>query len=188
MNAIQVLRRDHQAVDHLFDTYAASSTIGLREELATKLIEELSVHASIEEEFVYKPASTRSPLIEKLVLEAVEEHALVKTSLLHLEGLVAAAKDEAQREEKLDAVVKVLRELVQLHVEQEHRDFFPELERVMSTAELDALGLVLEEARKTAPRFPRLPHPQSSLSRAVDDLVDAGRELLGTASDAFRRI
>ena len=88
----------------------------------------------------------------------------------------------------MDAVVNVLSELVRNHVQEEQEIFFPELQRVMSVAELEAIGLVLVQAKTTAPRFPRLPHPVSALARIVDRVVEYAREKLGTASGAIRGI
>jgi hemerythrin superfamily protein len=188
MNAIKLLKNDHHTVDQLFKKYVATSALGRKEEIAQKIIEELSVHASIEERYVYKPASERSPTLAQQVLENVEEHDLVKTTLLHLEALLTLPGSADRREQKMDAVVKVLSELVRNHVEEEQDVFFPELQRVMSVAELEAIGLVLVQAKATAPRFPRLPHPISALARVVDRIVEFAREMLGTATGAMRGI
>ena len=88
----------------------------------------------------------------------------------------------------MDAVVNVLAELVRTHVQKEQDVFFPELHRVMSNAELEAIGLVLAQAKATAPRFPRLPHPLSAIARIVDRIVEFAREMLGTATGAMRGI
>jgi hemerythrin superfamily protein len=188
MNAIKLLKNDHHTVDVLFKKYVGTLAIDKKEEIAQKIIEELSVHASVEERYVYKPASERSPVLSKQVLENFEEHDLMKTTLLHLEGLVALPSSSANREQRMDAVVNVLSELVRSHVKDEEEVFFPELQRVMSTAELEAIGLVLVQAKATAPRFPRLPHPVSAFARVVDRLLEFAREKLGTAGGAMRGI
>ena len=188
MNAIKLLKADHHTVDQLFKKYVASGTIAKKEEFAQKLIEELSVHASIEERYVYKPASERTPVLGKQVLENTEEHDLIKITLLHLEGLLALPALAERREVKLDAVLNVLADLVRRHFEHEEQHFFPELQRVMSAAELEAIGLVLVQARTTAPRFPRLPHPVSAIARTIDRLIELAREMVGTATGALRGI
>jgi hemerythrin-like domain-containing protein len=188
MNAIKLLKNDHHTVDQLFKKYVATVALSKKEEIAQKIIEELSVHASIEERYVYKPASERSPTLARQVLESVEEHDLVKTTLLHLEGLLALPASADRREPRMDAVVNVLAELVRSHVQDEQEVFFPELQRVMSAAELEAIGLVLVQAKATAPRFPRLPHPISAIARLVDRAVELARDVLGTATQAMRGI
>lgn len=188
MNAIKVLKNDHHVVDQLLKKYSTTATVGRKEEVATRIIEELNVHSEVEDEYVYRPAMERSPALEKFVLEAKEEHQLIKAELLHLEGLVVSRRDGERREEKLDAVLKVLTELFHLHQQQEEAVFFPELQRVMSSAELEAIGLVLVQAKATAPKFPRLPRTVSTIARLVDKAVEAGKDLLDSASGALKGI
>ena len=188
MNAIKLLTNDHHTADQLFRKYVAATALERKEHLASKIIEELSVHASIEERYVYKPASERSPVLASMVLESLEEHDLMKATLLHLEGLVALPLSADKREQRMDAVLNVLAGVVRAHVQDEQDLFFPELERVMSTAELEALGLVLAQAKAMAPRFPRLPQPVSAFTRVVERLMDLARERLGNAGGVIRGV
>lgn len=188
MNALELLENDHHRVDQLFETYASTQVLAQKEELAQQLIEALSVHASVEDRCVYGPASERGPVLYAQVLQGHETHDLVKTTRLRLEGLLATPSAAAHREQKLDAVVKVLAAVVRHHVTEEEQAFVPELQRVMGDAELEAMGRRLVEATTTAPRFPPLPHPIGALAQRVDQLVELARDILGTATEALRGI
>ena len=118
------------------------------------------------------------------MLEALEEHHLVKGTLAELEKM-------SPRDERFDAKIAVLRENVRHHVEEEEGALFPRLRRLMDGAELGVLGEAMDEARKTAPTHPHPLAPDSSpgnvVAGALATILDSGQELVrGTARSATR--
>ena len=115
MNAIELLKKDHQKVAGLFKQYesAGDDAPSKKEELFRRIKQELDIHARIEEE-IYYPAAKQVPDEEtrELVAEAAEEHKQVKTLLAELDGMDA-------EDERFDAKMKVLKEDVEHHVEEE---------------------------------------------------------------------
>lgn len=184
MNAIQLLKKDHQTVEALFKRFekAGDEAHKLKGELADKIIKELSVHAVIEEQFLYPAARARDERLDDLVLEALEEHHIVKWTLNEIDKM-------SPEDERFDAKVTVLMEHVRHHVEEEEEELFPKLQKVMGREELEAVGLAMEQAKKTAPTHP---HPMSPdtppgnfIVGALARILDMGRD---AASEAGSRV
>ena len=97
-SALQVLKDDHRSVEQLFAQFEQLGPRAHRaqEGIVKKVIRELSMHADIEESVFY-PA-VRSALDENdLVLEALEEHHLVKVTLMELDGMPPPRSDTSRR-------------------------------------------------------------------------------------------
>lgn len=86
---------------------------------------------------------------DSTVLEALEEHHVVKLVLRELEGLAATA-------ERFDAKVTVMIENVRHHVKEEEQELFPKVRKRISRARLLEIG---DELRAAKPRVPTRPHP-----------------------------
>jgi hypothetical protein len=83
-----------------------------------QVIRELSIRASIEEQFLYPTARELSDTLDSQVLEALEEHHLAKATLAELEKM-------APSDERFDAKMTVLMENIRHHVDEEEEDLFP---------------------------------------------------------------
>jgi len=115
MDAITLLKQDHTKVRALFKEYedAGDRAIQTKHRLFDEIKQELDVHAAIEEEIFYPAVKRlRAEDARDLVLEAIEEHHVIKTLLKELAGLTP--EDEA-----FDAKVKVLCENVDHHATEE---------------------------------------------------------------------
>jgi len=137
---MQLLKQDHRTVKELFNEYSKLQTgdrLG-REELFRRINEELTIHSEIEERLFY-PAVKEVPTDEAqdLVSEAVEEHHIVKTLLEELSELDAGTPP-------FEAKMKVLRENVLHHAEEEEKEMF-KLAQKLGKDELEALGEQMEE-------------------------------------------
>ena len=179
MNAITLLKSDHGNVDELFKQLEAlrgKDEPVEKRRLVDLVIEQLSVHAAIEEEVVY-------PLLRERVgddfpvLEALEEHHLAKVSLAEIEKLPPTS-------ERFDAKVSVLIENIRHHVEEEETELFELMRKVFKPTELDDLGEAMEAAKATAPTRPHpltpdQPPLQTLIAMPVavlDRLVTTGRK------------
>ncbi len=153
MDAITLLKNDHKSVNALFRRYesAGDGAHVEKRRLVDRIIEELSVHAAIEEQLFYPVASATVPGTEDEALESLEEHGIVKWLLADLDKMDPA-------EERFDAKVTVLIENVRHHVEEEEQEFFPKVRDELGRNALNDLGDAMVEAKKTAPTHP---HPRS---------------------------
>lgn len=186
MDAITLLRDDHQAVEKLFKRYEETTdrAIKTRRSLVDKMIEELAVHAELEEQLFYPAVRALDPDDESEVLEALEEHHIVTWLLSELEGMPA-------EHPRFHAKVTVLIELVRHHVEEEEEDLFPGVRDTLGRKELQALG---ENMRDLKPHVPTRPHPRTPdeppgniIAAAGGKIVDNAKEALEAAVKSLKR-
>jgi hemerythrin-like domain-containing protein len=147
VDAITLLKADHKSVRELFKSFEKSDTAAAKRKLVNSMIEELSIHAAIEEGIFYPAARAEAVDTTDDVLEALEEHHVVKWVLSELQGL-------EPNDERFDAKTTVLIELVRHHVEEEESEFFPKVRSEIGRKRLGEIGLELEAAKKKAPREP----------------------------------
>lgn len=178
MDAITLLKQDHQTVEELFKRFEDTGDRAFveRRRIVDRIIEELSIHAAIEEQLFYPVTREVVPETESHALEGLEEHHIVKWVLSELEDLPA-------EHERFEAKVTVLIENVRHHVEEEESDYFPEVRSALGRNALNELGDAMEEAKKTAPRrpHPRMPDtpPANIVAGNAAGVVD---RLTGTVS------
>ena len=158
MDAITLLKEDHRTVEQLFKRFeqAGDRAHVQKRQIVDRIIEELSVHAAIEEQVFYPVARTTVPDTEDIALESLEEHHVVKWLLEEL-----VAMDPAQ--ERFDAKVTVLIENVRHHVEEEENEFFPMVRKALGRNELADLGETLADAKASAPTRPHPRMPDAGL-------------------------
>ena len=153
MDAITLLKQDHKTVKGLFAQFdkAGQNAHQKKRALIDKIIEELSVHAAIEEQVFYPAARAAVSEAEDEVLESLEEHHVAKWLLSELEDLDPKA-------ERFDAKVTVLKESILHHAAEEETELFPKVRAVLGRKELQELGQRLEDMKGVAPRRP---HPKA---------------------------
>ena len=151
MNALTLLKQDHQNVEALFQRFEHAAPDDARElrSVAEKIIEHLSVHAAVEEQALYPAIRAKAPDEEDAVLEALEEHHAVKLLLNELEKTAPTA-------ERFTAKLRVLVEQVRHHVEEEENELFPKVRDTFTVQELEELGTTMQQLKQTAPTRP---HP-----------------------------
>lgn len=153
MDAITLLRDDHRAVERLFKRFekAGDRAHVEKRQIVDRIIEELSIHAAVEEQVFYPVARATVPDTEDIALESLEEHHIVKWVLSELADLDPS-------NERFDAKVTVLIENVRHHVEEEEQEFFPKVRGQLRRKALGDLGDAMAAAKKFAPTHP---HPRS---------------------------
>ncbi len=131
-DATHLLMADHRKVEALFGQYEKASGDGRKEKIAREICTELKVHAMIEEEIFY-PA-LRGKIEEDALDEAYVEHDGAKLLINEIE---AGGPDD----DFYDAKVKVLKEQIEHHVEEEEkiRDNIFQQARA-ADVDLEALG------------------------------------------------
>ena len=178
MDAITLLKDDHHTVEQLFKRFeqAGERAHVQKRQIVDRIIEELSVHAAIEEQVFYPVARAAVPETDDIVLESLEEHHVVKWLLSELVDMDPA-------HERFDAKVTVLIENVRHHVEEEESDFFPKVRKQLGRNELAELGEALADAKKSAPTkpHPRMPDtgPANVVAGAIAGVADRVGDNLG---------
>ncbi len=143
MDAIALLTADHNRVRGLFARYqkahegdngAAMTT------LAAKIVDELRIHTTIEEELFYPWTHDLSDEIGEMVDEGIQEHHVVKVLIGEIAQLEPG--DDAWL-----AKMTVLMENVEHHADEEEKDMFPKIRSHSGAAARADLGAQLD-ARK----------------------------------------
>jgi hemerythrin-like domain-containing protein len=182
MDALTLLKADHEAVEEKFKKFdeLGPRAFKTKAALAAEVIEALSVHAAIEEELLYPLIRERMTAEEDQVLEALEEHHVVKWTLLELDGMTP-------EHERFDAKFSVLMETVRHHVKEEEQELFPEVRKGFSRAELADLGVLLEQAKLSAPTKPHPRSPDEPPMNAVAASITTPLDTLRNAGEAAVR-
>ncbi len=138
MEAVSLLKEDHDKMKKLLAELESTTERGVkaREDLFTKVKEELTIHEAIEEEIFY-PALKEHPKAKELVLEAYEEHHVVDTVMAEIEGVPF-------EDETWGAKFKVMKENIEHHIEEEETEMFKQARQVFDRDELEALGEQME--------------------------------------------
>jgi iron-sulfur cluster repair protein YtfE (RIC family) len=137
MNAIELLKEDHDKVDKLFQKVKATPD-GDHKDLFEQIKAELDVHTHIEETIFYpKLKEEGDDELKDIVLEGIEEHRQAKMFLKEL----AALTDDS---EKFDPKLKVLMEDIEHHVVEEEGEMFKLVEDQFDASVLEELGAEME--------------------------------------------
>ena len=115
----EMLKEDHDTLKKLCEDFESAEGRE-RGEIARTAIQELEIHADLEERLIY-PAIKEKMDDPAMMNEAVEEHHLVHV-------LIAELKKLKPSDEKFQAKFRVLNELVKHHIEEEEGDMFPKAE------------------------------------------------------------
>lgn len=134
MDAFELLKNDHKKVSQLFEEIESASGPS-KKQLFNQLKSELDLHAHVEEKIFY-PALENKEASRDITLEAYEEHKVVKDLLAELAS--GSPSDE------WNARLKVLRENVEHHVEEEEGELFDKAEDVLSDEQIERLGTDME--------------------------------------------
>lgn len=135
MNAIKLLKQQHREVEALFKQLDKSRTASSRRKTFEQIADKLAVHATIEEKHFYP--SVKRQATEGALLEAVEEHLGVKR-------VIADMLELDSDDLTFEAKAKVLKDLVEHHVEEEEETLFPKVQKLVKADELAAIGEEME--------------------------------------------
>lgn len=142
MNALELLKEDHDRVDQLFQKVKANED-GDNTAVFEKIKEELEVHTHIEETIFY-PALIEEgdEELKAIVLEGIEEHRQAKMFLRE----IAALSDDS---EKFTPKIKVLMEDIEHHVMEEEGEMFKMVKEQFEEATLEELGKAMKAEKSS---------------------------------------
>ncbi|MBA3633726.1 MAG: hemerythrin domain-containing protein [Acidobacteria bacterium] len=140
MNAIELLKEDHNKVSRLFQKVKATEE-SEHKKLFEKIKEELEVHTHIEETIFY-PKLKEHKELEDITLEGIQEHHQAKIFLRELSNLT-------EDSQKFEPKLKVLMEDITHHVQEEEGEMFPKVKKIFDEATLQELGKQLEKEKQS---------------------------------------
>jgi hemerythrin-like domain-containing protein len=162
-DAIVLLKEDHKEIRRLFREFekAGDSAVKRKGKIVDQILEALTVHTYLENECMYPRVRELLPDLEDDVLESYEEHHVADVLCVEL-----AAMDP--QDERFDAKTTVLIENVSHHIDEEEKEWFPQVRAGLSRKQLQEIGARMIELRKDAPRRPSQP---SALKKAADAVL-----------------
>lgn len=150
LNAIELLINDHEIVKELLAELMQTSNRATkkRKQLLDKIDQELKLHTRIEEEIFY-PAFKKAGKKEEaqMYFEAIEEHRAVE------ELVLPDLENTEVNGDKFGGRAKVLKELLEHHIEEEESEMFPRARELFSKEQLEHLGeqmQAMKDEMKTA--------------------------------------
>lgn len=144
MNAIQLLKNEHETAKRMFGQILAASA-AQRAELWAKLEPELKVHEQIEEAALYGPVAQEIGSTDEALNEWPEQHheevveaeALIK----EIDGLDSATDEWLEK-------VEELQEALEHHIDEEEDDIWPRIQQVWDEAKLEHAGQQMETLKR----------------------------------------
>jgi hemerythrin-like domain-containing protein len=130
-NAIALLKTDHTKVKELFEKFEEADDRKTKKTIVKKALEELSIHATIEEEIFYPAVRKAIEDEDGMMNEADEEHHVAKVLIAELEEMKGS-------ESHYDAKFTVLAESVRHHIKEEENEMFPKAQG--ADIDFDTLG------------------------------------------------
>jgi hemerythrin-like domain-containing protein len=181
-NALDLLKADHRKVEDLFARFEKTgpSAHKRRQQLVDSMIEELSIHAAVEEEVFYPAARREVAAAKDDVLEALEEHHVVKWTLSELERMEPT-------DERYAAKVAVLMDTVRHHVDEEEKQLFPTIRKALSAPRLRELGEELAAAKSVAPVRPHPEAPDTPPGNIISQAITAPFDAAASLTEATAR-
>lgn len=139
MNALEMLKSDHEKVASLFEQLQEADDLAQKHEFFEMIRDELLLHARVEETAFYPTFKNRSGF-EEMIEESYQEHEEVKDLLAEIE-----ASDD---EDELNQLLDELQESVDQHVDFEEGELFPKIEELLDEQALLQLGQQLIAAKQ----------------------------------------
>ena len=142
MNAMDLLKQDHEKVKKLMEEIDSTTERGVktRQELFRRFKDEMTVHERIEEEIFY-PRLTDQAKTKDIALEGYEEH--------HVVDLVMSELDDVPfDDEHWGAKFTVMKENVEHHIEEEEGEMFKLARQALESEELEELGERMDAMKK----------------------------------------
>jgi hemerythrin-like domain-containing protein len=171
-NAITMLKADHVTVKRLLreldDTTERATKE--RERLVAEIEREIKMHSQVEEEVFYPAfkAATEKTDAEELFYEAAEEHHVV-------DMVLPALKSANPKSHEFGAKAKVLRDLIEHHIQEEEGQMFIKARQVFSDEQLRQLGDLMQARKDSVQAMWDNP-----LLRPVKKLQSAAHKMLPT--------
>ncbi len=141
MNALDLLKKDHEKVKRLFEEYDSDNN--RRRDIANMVFDELEIHSRIEEDIFYPAVRAKAKKDGKeLIKHSIEEHQEV-------DDLINELRSMDPEEEDFDDRFQELIEDVEHHIDLEESETFPKAQQLLGS-DLDELGRQIEEEKETA--------------------------------------
>lgn len=135
MKATDLIKKQHRLVEDLFEQFEKGKGAE-KKKVFEKIAANLVAHDAIEREILYPACDRQLGKDDDILEESLVEHGVVEFCLFRA--------DQHERSEELEAYVKVLKEVVEHHVEEEEKELIPKIEKAFAKEKLEELGARME--------------------------------------------
>jgi hemerythrin superfamily protein len=166
MDALELLTGDHNRVRGLFTRFKSakeSDDLAEMTTLATKIIDELEVHTTLEEEIFYPELHDLTDEVHDTITEGYEEHHAAKTVMAEITAMEPNTEEWA-------AKVTVLIEQIEHHADEEEQNLFPKVRSNTQADQRESLATRME-ARKAELGAPTVADKESLTKTQLIDLA-----------------
>ncbi len=162
-DAIVVLKDDHREIKQAFAEFQklGDNAEKSKQRVVDRIIELLTIHTYIENEVMYPRVRELLPDLEDDILESYEEHHVADVLVVELAAMSAS-------DERFTAKTTLLIENVTHHIDEEEKDWFPQVRDGLGRKVLQEIGQELLDAKDHAPRRPSQP---SALKKTIDAVI-----------------
>jgi len=132
MNALELLKDQHDEVDELLKKIEKEDDHDRKRELFAMMADKLAAHAAIEEKLFYPAVFAKQT--EEILRESTEEHLQIKRVLADMMELDVD-------DEQFDAKLSVIKEEITHHArEEEEGELFPKVKKLFDAGDLEGLA------------------------------------------------
>ncbi len=142
MNALDLLRSDHDQIDEMIDRFEASEERAEKRQIFERLRSEIDSHTHVEEAVFYPHFEKREGFSD-LIADFYDDHLEIRELVENLDASFDDGND-MELEDHFDELVSS----IQSHVDDEETELFNLIEETCSVEELESLATHIEEARE----------------------------------------
>jgi hemerythrin superfamily protein len=145
MDAITLLKNDHRRIEKLFTRFerTGEGARKTRRRIVDQMAADLAMHTTLEEHVFYPLVRQSVADADFVILEAREEHHVVK---LLLNELTKLSPSDEQFAPKVAVLIQAVRE----HVEREEREVFPRMRKSVGRARVVEIGDAMRKLQRKA--------------------------------------
>lgn len=140
MDALELLKKDHDHVNALFKNLSTADSKERKRGIFENIRSELERHTHAEETVFY-PALKKFDQFKELIEESYNDHRIVKDLLIQIEASLSNM-------EEFDSKTSELQDNVEHHVEEEENELFPQVRKLMRSPEREQLGRHIQAAKE----------------------------------------
>ena len=143
MTELDLMKADHDRMKKLFDEALKDEDPGARASVLHQIRAELMAHEKMEEDIFYPALRAGGEKAKEIVLEGYEEHHVIAVIL---DELLEVPEEAEQWQAKL----KVLRENLEHHIDEEEGEMFKRAKQALGQDTLEELGKKMAAVKTAA--------------------------------------
>jgi len=147
MDVLHIMKADHEQIRAKLSAFADSDGISVKRKIFPELEREFSIHAAIEDGYLYPEISGLFPGADVLVDVCLANHAVLTKLMAGISKLIAKPIAE---QSGLGNKINELTLQLHKHIELQEQSLMPKIRQLIPTQEREDLGQVLMDMKADA--------------------------------------